>query len=225
MTMRILDLFCGLGGASRGYANAGLIISGGVDKKPQPDYPYQFVQSDVFEFIARYERFIRANVDLVHASPPCQAYLTIVKNNGHAGNLERHYENTKAALERLGLPYVIENPAARADVVMCGAAMGLSVIRHRRFELGGWSMTQPPHPRHEGRVRGWRHGKYRDGVWPDGRVMVECYGSGGGKATLAEARHAMGIDWSDDRAQVIEAIPPAYTEAIGRAFLATRIEP
>jgi hypothetical protein len=91
----------------------------------------------------------------------------------------------------------------------------LGVIRHRNFELGGWTMPQPPHVKHRGRVRGMRHGQWFDGPY------VAAYGDGGGKATIAEMQQAMGIDWTDVREELTEAIPPAYTEHIGRAFQPT----
>jgi hypothetical protein len=90
---------------------------------------------------------------------------------------------------------------------------GLGVLRHRNFELGGWRVRKPVHPRHRGYVRGWRHGEYRDGPY------VAAYGSGGGKATVPEMQEAMGVTWTDEREELTEAIPPAYAEWIGRAFL------
>jgi hypothetical protein len=90
------------------------------------------------------------------------------------------------------------------------------VMRHRDFELSGFAVPQPKHAKHRGYVRGMRHGVYRDGPY------VAAYGNGGGKATIAEMQHALGIDWTDVREELTEAIPPAYTEHIGRAFLAGR---
>ena len=72
---------------------------------------------------------------------------------------------------------------------------------------------QPAHPRHRGRVRGWRHGEYFDGPY------VAAYGNGGGQATVEEIRAAKGIDWSTHHLRLREALPPAYTEWIGHAFL------
>ncbi|MDJ1138500.1 DNA methylase, partial [Streptomyces iconiensis] len=84
-------------------------------------------------------------------------------------------------------------------------------------ELSGWRAVQPAHRPHRGRVRGWRHGRYFDGPY------VAAYGAGGGKASVAEMRDAMGIDWTDVREELTEAIPPAYTLHLGRAFLASRM--
>jgi hypothetical protein len=102
----------------------------------------------------------------------------------------------------------------RKDVTLCGEMFGLEVLRHRHFELGGWSMKQPPHVPHRGRVKGWRHGEYFDGPY------FAVYGDGGGKGSVAEWQRAMGIDWTSDKVELAEAIPPAYTELIGREMLA-----
>ena len=115
-------------------------------------------------------------------------------------------------------PSIIENVAGapiRKDLTLCGEMFGLAVIRHRYFELSGFSMEQPAHIRHRGRVRGYRHGQWYDGPY------VAVYGEGGGKGTVAEWQQAMGIDWTDNRKSIAEAIPPAYTEYIGQAFLET----
>lgn len=209
--MRILDLFCGVGGATKGYADAGFKVFG-VDIAPQPDYyrgQGMFVQEDALEYLR--QPFVPAFFDAIHASVPCQAYCSLIKGT-HGGNNGKHpelYEPVRIALEAIGLPYVIENPAARADVILCGEMFGLGVIRHRNFELGNWSMTQPAHIQHRGRVRGWRHGAYYDGPY------IAAYGNGGGKGEVPEIQTAMGIHWTDSRHSLTEAIPPVYTECIG----------
>ncbi|HEX3826138.1 MAG TPA: DNA cytosine methyltransferase [Sporichthyaceae bacterium] len=217
--MKILDLFCGAGGASMGYHRAGFELVG-VDMAPQPEYPFEFRQADVMEL--RLDVDFLKSFDAIHASPPCQAYTALQK--GTNARLGRKYPNLMGpVLYGLGQsrrPSVIENPAARPDVVLCGTTLGLSVIRHRRFELNEWTMAQPKHVKHAGTNRGWRHGVYRDGVWPDGRVVVEAYGNGGGKASVAEMQTAMDMPWVSTRHGLTEAIPPAFTECIGRDLLA-----
>ena len=111
-----------------------------------------------------------------------------------------------------GKPYVIENPAARPDVVLCGEMFGLKVIRHRNFELGGWKAEAPTHVAHRGRVAGMRHGEWFTGPY------FAVYGNGGGKGTVTQWQDAMGIDWTDNRKSIAEAIPPAYTGYLGRIF-------
>lgn len=92
---------------------------------------------------------------------------------------------------------------------------GLGVIRHRYFELGGWSTRNPTHITHRGRVAGYRHGQWFDGPY------FAVYGDGGGKGTVAQWQYAMGIDWTADRREIAEAIPPAYTHFIGEQILET----
>jgi DNA (cytosine-5)-methyltransferase 1 len=209
--MRVLDLFCNAGGAATGYARAGFEVIG-VDINPQPNYPYRFHQADALMMsLAEYRR----GFAFVHASPPCQHSAAITKGtNQHRQHLHPNlYPQTKALLERIGLPYALENPDSRPDVVLCGEMFGLGVLRHRNLELGGWSTARPKHPKHRGYVRGMRHGVWREGPY------VAVYGKGGGKATVPEAQKAMGIDWTDRHEELVEMLPPAYTEWIGRRFL------
>lgn len=212
----VLDLFCCCGACSVGYERAGLTVVGGVDIVPRPRYPFPFFQGDALEFLANHRSWILENVDFVHASPPCQrkCTLTLGTNKARADLHPDLYPPTRDALYELGLPAVIENPSARKDVVLCGEMFGLKVQRHRNIELVNWSTEKPEHIKHRGKVRGYNHGKFHDGYY------VQVYGQGGGKATIAEAQEAMGIDWTDVREEIVEAIPPAYAEWIGRQFLA-----
>ncbi|MFH9870268.1 DNA methylase [Streptomyces lydicus] len=218
----LLDLFCCAGGAAAGYHRAGFDVIG-VDIVGRPNYPHPFVRADALEYldglIASGEI---ARFAAVHTSPPCQAGCALaIGTNKSRGWGRRHVQLIPALrtlLDATGLPYVIEQPTGKApvrrDLWLCGEMFHLGVLRHRNFELGGWTMPQPAHPKHRGYVRGYRHGVYRDGPY------VAPYGSGGGKATVAEMQQAMGITWTDVREELTEAIPPAYSEHIGRAFLA-----
>lgn len=222
--MRLLDLFSCAGGAAMGYNRAGFEVVG-VDIAPQPNYPFEHHVADALEFVAEHGR----EFDVIHASPPCQAHSTLSKGNRPRGVGAVHLDlipATRAALEATGQPYVIENVTSapvRPDVVLCGLMFGLGVFRHRWFELGGWAMLSPAHPGHGGhRVAGWRHGVRYAGD------MVAVYGDGGGKGSVEQWQAAMGIDWTTDRNELAEAIPPAYTEHIGRqlmAALSTRTQP
>lgn len=119
-------------------------------------------------------------------------------------------------LAATGLPTVLENVQGsdlRRDLTLCGEIFGLGVIRHRYFELDGWTMPAPAHVKHCGRVAGMRHGKRFTGPY------FAVYGDGGGKGTVAQWQQAMGIDWTDVRKEIAEAIPPAYTEHVGRELL------
>jgi hypothetical protein len=218
---RLLDLCSGLGGAAMGYHRAGFDVTC-VDIVDQPDCPFEFHRADAFAFLlAHHDEY-----DAVHASFPCQASSGPTKGSNRARNAttgRRHLDLNpagRALLDEIGLPYVLENVAGsvlRRDLTLCGLMFPETkqVFRHRWFELGGWSATAPAHPSHAGhRVRGWRHGEYHDGD------MLAVYGDGGGKATVEECRDALGIDWSWNRAQLVEAIPPVYTEHIGVQLLA-----
>lgn len=210
--MKVLDLFAGVGGAGKGYADAGYEVVG-VDINPQPDNPFGFTQVDA---LAYFENHV-CDCDLHHASPPCQRYnaLTAGTNRRLLDTYADLIDPVRALLVASGKPYVIENPAARADVVLCGEMFELRVIRHRRFELGGWSATAPEHKPHRGKVIGVRHG--RRIVEPEG-FYYAVYGNGGYKGTVPQWQDAMGIDWTDNRKSIAEAIPPAYTRYIGDQF-------
>lgn len=208
--MRLLDLFCNAGGAATGYARAGFEVIG-VDINPQPNYPFEFIQFDALQLGSLLKI---SDFDLIHASPPCQHGAAITKGtNAYRRHLHPDlYPETKALLERIGKPYVIENPDSRPDVVLCGEMFGLGVLRHRKIELGGWGTAKPKHPKHRGYVRGMRHGVVREGPY------VAVYGKGGGKATVPEAQEAMGITWTDVHEELVEMLPPAYTQWIGERF-------
>ncbi|MFF3316953.1 DNA methylase [Streptomyces sp. NPDC003035] len=217
----LLDLFCCAGGAGMGFRRAGFDVHG-VDIAPRPNYPFTFTQVDALKYLAaliasgEIERYA-----VIHSSPPCQAgcALTVGTNQskGWGGTHVDLVPPTRVLLEASGLPYVIEQPNGRAeirkDLTLCGEQFGLGVLRHRNFELGRWAVEQPEHMPHRGRVRGWRHGEFFDGPY------VAAYGNGGGKATVPELQAAMGITWTDVREELTEAIPPAYSQWIGRQFL------
>lgn len=155
-----------------------------------------------------------ADFAAIHASPPCQGYTAL--KAVHGNEWPKLIEPVRELLDATGLPYVIENvqgSPVRRDLVLCGEMFGLGVIRHRYFELGRWFATQPEHVPHRGRVQGWRHGTYYDGPY------LAVHGDGGGKGSVPEWQAAMGIDWTDVRHEIAEAIPPAYTEHIGAQLL------
>lgn len=220
----LLDLFSCAGGAAMGYARAGFTVHG-CDIADRPNYPFTWHRGDALAYLAR----LIATGEIrryafVHASPPCQHGCALtVGTNASQGWGRAHVDlvaPTRELLDATGLPYVIEQPNGRAkirkDLTLCGEMFGLGVIRHRNFELGGWTIEQPAHRPHRGRVRGYRHGRFYDGPY------VAAYGNGGGKPTIPELQAALGIDWTDVREELTEAIPPAYSEHIGRAYLASR---
>lgn len=217
----LLDLCCCAGGASVGYARAGFRVHG-LDLTRSPRHPFPTIESAMdfaFDVLA-----VSGGVAAVHVSPPCQADSTLVRGNRARGWVDGHVswlDHVRGRLDVLwavhGVPSVIENPPAaglRRDVVLCGEMFGLAVIRHRVFELRGWSCPQPPHPRHRGRVAGFRHGDWFEGPY------FAVYGDGGGKGSVAQWQTAMGMPWTGVRRELAEAIPPAYSEFLGRHLLA-----
>jgi site-specific DNA-cytosine methylase len=218
---RLLDLFCGAGGAAMGYHNAGFDVTG-LDIDAQPDYPFEFIQMNAIKGLAELIAGpIKWRFDAIHASPPCQWSSNLSRGTNHAKRSAGQYVNlipvTRELLKLTGLPWVIENvqgAEVRRDLTLCGEMFGLEVLRHRYFEVDGFDAAAPGHVRHRGRVQGWRHGTYFDGPY------FAVYGDGGGKGSVEEWQRAMGIDWTGSRYSLAEAIPPAYTEHIGRQLMA-----
>ena len=212
---KILDLFCGAGGAGKGYQLAGFDVTG-VDIAPQPDYPGTFIQADALEYLKEHAH----KYDAVHSSPPCQASSALTKGTNQGREYLNLIPNTRELLATLTVPTIMENVQGsdlRKDMVLCGEMFGLSVIRHRYFELNGFPFTPPAHIKHRGRTRGWRHGTYYDGPY------LAVYGDGGGKGTVQEWQDAMAMHWTSNRKSIAEAIPPAYTEYIGEQIMAALI--
>ena len=210
--MKLLDLFCGAGGAGMGYHLAGFEVVG-VDIEPHPDYPFEFHLADALE--VELDGF-----DAIHASPPCHAYSTVTGRNARN---RREYPDlvapTRERLRAAGVPYVIENVvgAPLLDAFMlCGSAFGLDVRRHRLFEPGGWHPVLVPPCAHH-----WQRPRFRslDSRQKVPASVVGVHGHLNYPGELELRRAAMGIDWmtNDDLTQ---AIPPAYTEWIGRQLLA-----
>ena len=207
--MRILDLFCGAGGAAMGYHRAGFEVVG-VDSEPQPHYPFEFVQADALKYLLEnWRRF-----GYYHASPPCQAHTNAQRIQGR--DHPDYIEATLNAFRLIrasapGRQWVIENvPGAplRAPIELCGAAFGLSTYRHRLFE-SSLALTQPIHGVHVAPTT-------KMGRPPRPGEFVHVVGNFSG---VRRAREAMGIDWMT-RDELREAIPPAYTEHIGRQLMA-----
>lgn len=210
--MILLDLFCGAGGAAKGYANAGFEIVG-VDINPQPNYPYTFIQMDALEFLREYAD----GYDAIHASCPCQAYGSM--SHRLARDYPRLIAPTRALLRETGLPWIMENVPTTAlqppKITLCGTMFPpLRVIRHREFETN-WPLEAPPHNLDHPVVFSYR--KNRPGRYGNQSEMFVQV-TGGGNATVRNKRAAMGIDWMAGK-ELNEAIPPAYTEYIGRRLL------
>ena len=210
---RLLDLFCCAGGSAMGYNRAGFEVVG-VDIDPQPNYPFEFIQANVLKI----ELDFISSFEAVHASPPCQSYSDLAKRNGNADAWPRLVEPVRRMLRRSGLPYVIENVEGAPlldPVILCGTMFPkLRVIRHRLFE-SNIELTAPGHKRHP---LVFTHDKRKAhyGKLDQNKSYVQV--TGGGNCSIANARKAMGIDWMT-KAELNEAIPPAYTEYLGRQLI------
>ncbi len=207
--LRLLDLFCGGGGAAMGYYRAGFEVVG-IDLHGQPDYPFEFRQANALD---QFPGLIADGFDAVHASPPCQHASTQTPDRSKHPNL---ISQTRELLETVGLPYVIENVVG-ADLIdpirLCGSSFGLDLRRHRLFE-SNITLAAPPCN------HSWQTKRFRslDQRMVDAGRLATVVGVHGhinyaGEFPLRQA--AMGIDWLDND-ELVEAIPPAYTEFLGR---------
>ena len=219
---RLLDLFCGAGGAARGYADAGFDVIG-VDIAPQPRYPYEFVRADALDILRGTLDYPGFKGDVwrpgyfaaIHASPPCQSESDLRHRTGvHYADL---LTPTVRALSRLSVPWVVENVASTrklpGSLVLCGTEFGLRsgerwLKRHRRFGSNVFLIGA-------------------GGCNCAGRLIGGIYGDGGGGQqtrgwrfrSKAEQQAVMGTPWMT-RVEMSQAIPPAYTRFIGEQLLA-----
>ncbi|NIY66560.1 DNA cytosine methyltransferase [Streptomyces malaysiensis] len=207
---RLLDTFCCAGGMAMGFHLAGFDVVG-VDIEPQPEYPFTFVQGDAIDYIREHG----AEFDLIHASPPCQAWSPL-----NAYNHKTYPEliaPAREAIRTTGRPYIIENVEAAREqlidpVMLCGPMFGLNLYRHRLFETS-LPLVPPPHRAHGALC-------VRNGYLPTPeRPFMTITGGRHSKAWQRAAAHAMGTPWITTVRGVCEAIPPAYSQWIGRTFL------
>jgi len=208
--MKLLDLYCKAGGASKGYQLAGFEVVG-VDIKKQKRYPYEFIQADCLELMKDMD-FLKS-FDVITASPPCQTHsITQHLRNAQGKSTDKVdlIPQTREALIASGKPYVIENvPGAPLinPIQMCGSYFGLKVRRHRRFESNLPIVGSPCDHKNQGKPVGV-YGSMRDEIPKGGHTAK----------SIEEAREAMGIDWMI-WGELVEAIPPIYTREIGMQLL------
>ena len=208
---RVLDLFCGAGGASMGYAKAGYEVVG-MDIKHGKRYPFEYIRRDVMTL--RPEDL--QGFDLIHASPPCQTY-SVTKHlrvaQGKSTSKQDLLAQVRSLLVVSEIPYVIENVKGAPlidPVQLCGSAFGLKVRRHRLFESSMELRGTDCHHKEQGKPVGI-YGSMRD----------EIPGGGHTAKTMDQAHEAMGIDWMI-WGELVEAIPPAYTHYIGQQILSIK---
>ncbi len=219
-----------------GYHRAGFDVTG-VDHAEQPDYPFDFIQDDAVEFLRTllkpWRRKELKSFNAIHASPPCQAYTMMRHLGKTAGdNAPDLVEPIRDLLIRARKPYVIENVigAPLKDAVMlCGSMFGLAVRRHRLFESNVLILTNPCRHKAEWPVAVWGDGRPSRQEARKTRRPIAVYGDHPQQPgdttyrvnrarTLAEGQKAMGIDWMPWK-QLTQAIPPAYTEFIGKQLI------
>jgi DNA (cytosine-5)-methyltransferase 1 len=215
---KLLDLFCCAGGAATGYARAGFEVVG-VDLAHQKRYPFHFIRADVLALNMDWVR----QFDAIHASPPCQGY-TEMHAPGKKG-APKLIDPVREILQASGLPWIIENVegarwAMRDPIVLCGTMFGLGtdgheLQRHRLFE-SNVPIGAPGPCRHSGGpVVGVYGGHARNRSTKHGGRAGPDKWTKGNKGAMAEA---MGMTWASTT-EMSEAIPPAYTEYLGRQLL------
>lgn len=198
---RLLDLFCGAGGAAMGYHWAGFEVVG-VDLAPQPHYPFPMVQTDALAFLDDHLTLVRHGLaiykfDAIHASPPCPHYANVTRWTGRQSDHPALIEPVQARLRRSGLPYVIENVRTKAlesPIVLCGSMFDLGIRRHRYFESNVDLPWMMPACQHRSTDLAFEHKRER--AYAD----------------------AMGCTWMS-KFEARQAIPPAYSEWIGTRLL------
>jgi DNA (cytosine-5)-methyltransferase 1 len=214
----LFDGYSKEGGAGEGYHRAGFDVIG-IDKDPQPRYPFTFIQADMLQVLA----FMADGAEpwpgapypaAIHVSPVCKRWSAATPAWARAAHPDQ-IGPSRDLLERIGLPYVIENvPGAplRPDFKICGCMVGLHEIERERWFETNWATAELRSPCYHATspitVAG--HGE------PSGPRMAR-----GLIARKADWERAMGIDWMT-RDGLAQAIPPAYTEHIGRALLTHR---
>lgn len=209
---RLLDLFCCAGGAGVGYHRAGFDVVG-VDIRPQPRYPLAFVQADALEYAAAHGH----EFDAIHASPPCQLYSAMTRSRWADREHPDLVDATRVLLRKIGRPYVIENvPGAPLinPILLCGTMFGLRTAygnqlrRHRMFEVWPATLCLAPECQHNNLPS---IGVYGGGQHPQRRTEGARFG-------VTERARAMGIHWMTG-VELNQAIPPAYTEYLGRQLM------
>lgn len=208
---KLLDLFCGGGGASVGYAQAGFNVTG-VDIHKKKNYPYQFIKADALVILDDLD-FLN-QFDVIHASPPCQLFTSAIHLRNAQGKNSQKLDLIKPTRDKLlqwGGVYVMENVpnAPMQGVILCGSSFGLKVRRHRIFESNVKLQSLPCDHRQQGRPVGV-YGSMKDNIANGGKTAE----------TITEAQEAMGIDWLG-WSSLKEAIPPAYSYFVGKQILKT----
>lgn len=229
---RLLDLFCCAGGAGMGYYLAGFDVVG-VDIRPQPRYPFEFIQADCLAL----DRAFLTSFDAIHASPPCQAHSSISRVSGRQEHHVDRIEETRDLLTRSGRLWIMENVVGAPlddPLILCGTMFGLrtscgaELRRHRLFETN-WYVGLHPQCQHGDAVvgvyGGHAHDRRRRASPVTGSTPQQNVIRNRSRLTfpVEEARRAMGIDWMT-MADLSQAIPPAYTRWLGERLMPLILE-
>lgn len=205
--MKILDLYCCCGGVSTGLYDNGNNDVVGIDINNNHNYPFNFIQSNVFDLKENFlDRF-----DFIWASPPCQHYTWSTRKD-RTEKFPNLIDKTRNLLKKTGKPFVIENVVGsplRKDLILCGEMFGLRVLRHRVFEVEGFTILQPPHIKH------------REPISKNKSYYACVAGHGGDSYSfrIDDWKNAMGIDWVNDKNHLVEMIPPSYSNFIIKNFM------
>ena len=213
MKPKLLDLFCGEGGASYGYHLAGFEVVG-VDLHKKSRYPFEFHQADAFEFLREHGH----EFDVIHASPPCQAYSWATPKS-HRENHPDFIAPIREQLEKTGKPYIIENVGGarhllHEPVKLCGSMFGLKTFRHRYFEVHPKIVLLTPPCRHD----------FQPLLVTTAGNNSRAIRSEGNYKSVKNAPLAYGIEWMSCEG-LKEAIPPAYTKFLGLKVRACLTQP
>jgi len=203
---KLLDLFCCGGGAGYGYEQAGYDVTG-VDIEPQPKHRGNFIQADAIEYLkAHFHEY-----DVIHASPPCQAYSMASMQFRKAG---KEYvdliEVTRRELIKTGKPYIIENVPGSPlinPIELCGSMFGMRTYRHRLFE-SNIELKAPPHPEHTAP-------NAKMGRKPKDGEFIQYVGHFSGVGLVQEMT---GLYWLGGK-ELAQSIPPQYTKYIGEQLM------
>lgn len=191
-----------------GYHRAGFEVVG-VDIDPQPHYPFEFHQGDAFKFLDEHWR----EFDAVHASPPCHDHSPLRSRSGVDGTGWMLPAMEDIARES-PLPMIIENVMSakmHRDLVLCADRhFGLRTVRHRQFGIYRFTVPQPPHPKGHSAPTSTK--RRRACLQAGFHISVT------GDVGSYVGPPCLGIDWMDGN-ELSQAIPPAYTEYIGRALM------
>lgn len=192
-----------------GYHRAGFEVVG-VDINPQPNYPFTFIRGDALEALCQ----LGNGFDIIHASPPCQAYTRKAANWGRRRTYFYDHPDllglTRDLLIEFGRPWILENVPDSPmipQLTLCGTMFGLRIVKHRWFQSSERLEPPPAKCDHSDVYNPWQ-GKGR---------------------SAAKHREAQGTPWIPQSGgasrkrgytgDVFNAIPPAYTEWIGKRLM------